>query len=296
MKLNFILVTLFTINLCSSQNHIVIDTITKQPIAYVAITLGNNDGLYSNEKGEFYLKEESKDSISIISLGYYNFKQSISKLRDTIYLIPKVEKLDEIVINTKKNKLKLIGLSKKGGVLGWQLLPKNEIIAFLIPNKNYENAFLEKIYIPIKKSLVYNSIKKLKKKNEKYIGVLRINIYDIEDELPKTKIFSSLPIKFSMKNKNEIILDISDELIQFSKNGIGIGIEMIGRINSNGVIEYDNHAQLMPQFSNKTTKDFVITTYHKSVFYKELFPANDYINLPKEYNLSIGFTVSGYDH
>ena len=145
--------------------------------------------------------------------------------------------------------------------------------------------------------MVKKSYNILKKNNEGLNGICKINIYKVKNNLPNEIIFSSGGIVFNMNKKQEIEVDVSNKFIEFNDEGLCIGLEMIGRLNSKNEIEYDNHAQLMIAFTSKLTPDFKSITYHKSIFsdtdefsdINKIYPSN------KNYNLAIGMEVEIYE-
>ena len=287
----YLFILIIYVNISYSQNFKVLDSITKEP--FVAVKLGANDGLYTNENGEFQLDKQKYDSINIFSLGYHELKQSINKLNEIIYLIPKAEELKEVVVLNKKHVFKTIGFLKNKSKFSWQIGSKHEFISVIKPNKIYENAFLEKIHFPIKQSIFNDSLMNK-------TGVLRINIYSIKNNIPDKKIFSSIPISYSMDVNADVELNISNNLIRFVKEGICIGIENIGIIDNNGeIISNKRSSQLNLYFTSKASKDFdSIKTYTNSVFsdYDKLILVNDFLKnntiLKKEQYLIFGLTVS----
>jgi hypothetical protein len=113
-----LLFILFINNSIYSQNFI-FDSINKTPINSVSIIYNNNQGVITNDDGYFELpKKQDIDSLIISHISYNSKKTSFNslKLNDTIFLIPSIINLNEIVINNFKVKdtvIKAIGKIRK---------------------------------------------------------------------------------------------------------------------------------------------------------------------------------------
>lgn len=91
------------------------------------------------------------------------------------------------------------------------------MIICIFPKPKYVNSYIEQIDFPLNRVKYYNKKDKLYKNTP---AVVRINIYKIENNLPKEKVFSSKPIKFIMSEREKITLNVSDEMIQLSEKGL----------------------------------------------------------------------------
>ena len=81
-----------------------LDSISKEPIPFAAISLNNNTGVISNENGYFQLylpkKISQPDSIFIQCMGYETKPFSALKLKDSIIILnPKSIELKEVLIS-----------------------------------------------------------------------------------------------------------------------------------------------------------------------------------------------------
>ncbi len=106
---NYILLFLFTISASAQIKGVVRDSITKEPIAYAALVYENTEiGTNANEKGEFELtKLENNFIINVSCLGYKTKSLQISNSND-IYLSPKQEVIQEVIISNRKNTSEII--------------------------------------------------------------------------------------------------------------------------------------------------------------------------------------------
>tara|TARA_B100000401_G_scaffold405782_1_gene320868 strand:+ start:598 stop:2043 length:1446 start_codon:yes stop_codon:yes gene_type:complete len=118
-----------------SLNVQIIDSITKQPIAFTNIYFSNNNGLISDDKGNFELIKyqlSQNDSMYVSMIGYNKKSFSVNDFNDTIIrLIQSPIKLSDVYLTSKK-------------------LNSQEIISKVIENieNNYEKGFSKnKIYL-----------------------------------------------------------------------------------------------------------------------------------------------------
>ena len=294
MRLYINSIIFFMLSCGWSQQQIVLNSLTDKPIPFVSIYhYGNNIGTYTNESGEFKI-ETLGDSLLLSHLGYKN-KVVKNFEKDTIFMQPLRNELDEIVIS-QKIKCKKIGLDKKWSHSSWIAGTKTEYLSLIIIDSLYKNYNLEKIHIPIKKTI--NSTKnKIDLKNLK--AVLRINIYSVSDNLPDKKVFSSQPIKTKIDSKNNIEVKI-EEPIKLNKN-IFIGVEVLGYMDNLGNFSETKEGFLRLKFTKKTSRYFKSKSFVKLVFSKQ----NRIISIDKlrrqhdvdkkNYNLALGLTICSYE-
>lgn len=244
----------------------ILNSENKKPISYVTIKfLKSQKGTFSDEKGIFLISNNEIDSLLISVLGFEDKVLSVSKIRDTIFLIPKTITLKEITLSNKKAEY---GYFKKKGKFIRSALNR-VIVAMYIPNKNKQNEFITHLHYRIKKfgnelSTVRPhllSVNKLTKNPDKEI--LNENI--IIDIYKKNKILS---------------IDIKDKNINFPKEGIFVALEWVGNTKNLGfgyskLTDKDNShyavltslefkkniwAPLTPKKEDKTVAHFGITT------------------------------------
>ena len=122
IKIKLLLFLLFGIFSCFSQETfiygIVIDK-EQQPIAYSnLVALNKKVGTFSDENGKFNFKLGDlldSDIIEFSCLGYITKQILVKELKNgnaKISLIEAVEKLDEVVLNTKKLKIYVKGKTR----------------------------------------------------------------------------------------------------------------------------------------------------------------------------------------
>ena len=131
---NFIIIIIFFLVIktihCQSLNIQIIDSLTAKPIPYTNIYFSNNNGLISDDNGEFELIKSQlsqNDSMYISSMGYNKRSFFINDFKDTIIrLIQTPIKLSDVFLTNKK-------------------LSSEEIISKVIANidNNYKMGFNE---------------------------------------------------------------------------------------------------------------------------------------------------------
>lgn len=278
-----------------AQNFHVLDSITKEPLSF-AIIKTSTGGFYTDEAGKFNYK--TNELIEVYYLGYKDKVVNTRTTKDTILLIPKIITLNEVIINSNQQLSKIGFLNHSATMSNYPVNPKNEILICIYSDNKYVGSYIQSIYIPLNKIKHYNKTDKLYKNAP---GVFRINIYEIENNLPGNKIYNSKPIKFIMSEREKIEFDLSDNMIMLPKEGLAFGLEMIGRVDNNGNFIEDN-SYMRPLLTDIVSPDYSAITYKREIFSKEnkFYPINevnqylarDLKNYKyKDYNLAIGLTL-----
>ena len=295
----FIIFLFFQIPQLQSQNVIVIDSVNHQPIPFVNIQFSKNSGTYTNENGFFEVNKKSNDTIRLTHISYNDFEIFAFDIRDTIVLSPNAILLKEVTIAKGKKTIKFIDFPrKKSNFSSWPVNSKSELVTFVVPNNEIADAAITKLDFKFEKKKFEENAYNLK-------TAFRINIYSSKNKEIKNKMFSSEVFIIDTSNKDQIEIDMSNEYIELSKNGIFIGVEVIGNIDEAGNIS-DEKSSVRPILTGNTIKDYSTTTYLKYTFKKrnDLKPINDIIEKTSQHiineslqgkvnrNLSFGMTIS----
>jgi hypothetical protein len=157
-----ILLFLFTISATAQIKGVVRDSITKEPIAYVALVYEKTlIGTNTNEKGEFELPKNNAKTI-ISCLGYQSDTLQLSD-NNEIFLTPKTHEIEEVVLRNRKNTSQIIVGEYHDSEIGFSNGGASQIWAKFI--KNYEeinkHPFINKIQFT-SKSKVKNAKVKLR--------------------------------------------------------------------------------------------------------------------------------------
>ncbi|MCF6347565.1 MAG: carboxypeptidase-like regulatory domain-containing protein [Flavobacteriaceae bacterium] len=289
MKLKYLII-LFLSNYCLSQSYVIVDSITKEPIPYTNIKFINtNKGFYSNQKGKFKLDNKLNDSIQISCLGYDTVTSKVRNLKDSIFLKPKTEKLDEIIVYSSRPTLKKVGFKKgnfnfhTGSSLQFGLLIK--------PIEYYENTFINNILIPIKKSIIGE-------KKRDFLSILKVSLFSNKNDSPYESLLETpIIIKCNQDSENYINVDISEDYIKFDSNGIFLVIEIVGETNPEGGVINKKTSLPGIRFTDKKSRDFSIS----KLFYKEKFSNKwkemkpEIFHLKKEIYLAIQLELAVYE-
>jgi len=277
-----------------AQKIIVVDSITKAPLSFVAVEY-DNTGFYTSIDGEFDLKMVISDSLKIRLLGYKTKKYKTSTLKDTIFLQPNSYQLDEVILTRKQDKTKNIKFLKGAKSFGsLPLNPKSEIITSINPSDEIKNYFLDKIIIPFSKV-----IEKKEFKNTKIKAYVRIHIYNSINNNISESLYSSPPKDVNSFTKDLVTFDISDQMIVLNENGIFIGLELIGYYLDSKAYEKANSV-IRPQLTSKRNDYFKSNSFLRFVFknYEELVPLNEIMKKANPNgkvlyrNLNIGLELS----
>jgi len=226
-KLIALLFGLFIYIPIHAQEFIVVDENTKEPLAYATIIFPQiNKGTYADNNGKFIIptEHEYKDSICIQMVGYDNFRTTISRLSDTIFLVQAVYTLQEIIVIPKGKEIKLGDLKKKKkkeiyiSYKDTVFIPI--IFATYIAGKDYSGCEIKKLHY------------RYDHPNPKIRYIVRPQLYIVsEDGKPGNTLLRQSQI-LEITGSGILEVDISDEQILLPNDGVFIGIEVIEEISS----------------------------------------------------------------
>ncbi|MCU0359316.1 MAG: carboxypeptidase-like regulatory domain-containing protein [Bacteroidia bacterium] len=118
MALRFILISLFAFRMLNAQitcKGMLIDSLSKEPLEFANVgILGKGLGSVSNEKGEFEFKVPDSlvnETLKISLIGYKSIQLKVSEVQNGKHiLLPLASiKLEEVQVNPKKVKIKILG-------------------------------------------------------------------------------------------------------------------------------------------------------------------------------------------
>ncbi len=181
---------LFTIFGTSAQTKNVIgkvfDMATKKPIPYVNIGISDkNFGTTSDEEGAFELqvpKEFLQDTLTFSFVGFETIQKSISDLskniKNEVYLSERNNTLDEVVLISKKPKIKKIGITSHNPLLWGYIQNKDskDIVEF------GKRINLRKPSQILAAKLFLNGVDGIDSAR------VRVNFYDFSKEIPGERI------------------------------------------------------------------------------------------------------------
>lgn len=252
------LTTILTCMKVYNQNIIIVDSITKEPIPYVAIK-SSNDGIYTNDKGTCSIQNLITDSIAVNHLQYKAKTLALSDFKDTVFLKPKLHKLKEVIIQQEKRKTKKIKKTRKSkAVVSFPLLKNVEIMMEIIPKENLVDKIIEQITIEYR---TVNS-KEVIKDNLKV--AFRFNFYNLDGDEISSLIYSSDPITFKPRKKGEVTLDLQNTFIELVDSGIVIGVEFIGYLEKSKPVNSSNNNLISLVLTDKESKYYSAETFYSN--------------------------------
>lgn len=265
MKIIYVLSIFFLIqNFAYTQNlnGRVLDSISQKPLELANVTfIKINSGTSTDSKGNFVLSLKiPEDYIKISSIGYTSKVVEISKYRGIsydslkIYLVPRVEHLEEIIIAPKiidyTSSIKL-GLDKKLKVRTG--FPFGYEFSNLIKNSSGRRGQLQSVIISLNE-----------KKEFDYIATYNIRFYEYDAirKLPGEEIYYSNVIVEPKNRTYKLRIDVSKLKIPFPESGICIGVEIINT-------RYDDHIKSMSEIApyinfTHTDKEILTWTRYRS--------------------------------
>lgn len=226
-----------------------IDKQTDKPLPYVSIMVLNKSiGTTSDKNGRFILeniKISSTDTIFLSHVGYFSKKISLSKKFDSIIkLKPKNIILDEVNIAVEKinDKSKIHTLNKfnkRKTSLVYSTEPLDNKADLWLPYRELEptietmyftNNQKYNEYIQLKEAII--NLKSFKEKSK-----FRLRVYQANDQKePKIEVHLKQPIIDVFKDEPVVKINLLEDNIYMSKNGIFIGVEYL-MIDENLTIE-----------------------------------------------------------
>jgi hypothetical protein len=260
-KLPLILFLIYNLSFSQISRHQIFNFKTNEPIPFSAIIIINNEQIsfYSDEEGIFNIDKSKIDSIRISCLGYIDLNINTNQLTDTLFITPKVNQLNEIII--KQNHLRIKNIKPKKAKLIFNLTPKSQLGILVQNKKNEKNTYLEKIHIPIR-----NQTWTLKKS---FNSVFKIHLFSNKNNVPDVPLIDKPFIIFcNQDSKNFIEINVSEEEINFDENGFFICIEMLGEIDNERNLKKNKLVLPAFEFTNKESKNISITTYSKNYFFR----------------------------
>jgi len=261
--------------LCSmaySQKIIVMDSLNKKPISFVKIQTSKDAGLYSDENGFFDLNKDVSDTLYLSHNLYPDFAIATKNIKDTIFLINKASLIDEIVLTKKEKTLINIDFLKRPfHYPDYPLTSNTELLSLVIPNPRISNLRIREIKFAFRKKTYFDRDAATDSK-----PVIRINLYYLDQDNKKEKLYSSEAFVIDKSKKNFISVDLSNKRILLYENGLYVGIESIGNINQDGRLTNEK-ITVRPLLTEKKSIDYSITTYYKNTFngIEAMTPIND---------------------
>ncbi len=292
-SLRFFTILLFSISIFSQTKIVLLDSVTKKPLSNATIKSQKGIGFYTNKKGVFHVRKNKTKQITISYLGYFKKKVNICSIKDTVFLIPKTDVLDELIIKGKKKEKKIIRTKNYGNML---LRKKEEIVSCVIPSEKLIGYDINKVSFSFQK-LTWTRRENILKTQT---ALIRVNVYDVLNNKPNNLLFTSKIIKINALYKDLLTVNLEDELLTFNKEGLAFGIEYIGNIDNTGNFCNTKRLHLRPRLSKNKSNYFKAITFLRNPSLHKIIVLNELMNslLPKDMKrnydrvLNIRFEVS----
>lgn len=203
------------------------DSITKINIPFVNVAYeALNAGTMSNSEGYFNLKKiDSLKFIQLSSVGYESKRINIDKLSKVIYLRPRIESLEEVVINLKKIKYtKNIKLGLKQTLKIRTGLPFGYEFSSYIENTFKKRGLVKEIMLNLNKAPKYD-----------FLAAYNLKFYRY-DSIKKQpgQLICNENVFITPENRTYILkVDVEKLRIKLPVEGMCIGIELVNKENYN---------------------------------------------------------------
>ncbi|SDH88035.1 carboxypeptidase-like regulatory domain-containing protein [Winogradskyella thalassocola] len=267
------------------QNETIItvsDELTALPIAYVNISFGDKDGIYTDNNGQFNLRLIASDSMQLSALGYETKIVFVDSIKEQLIVLnPVTTQLEEVVLSDKKRKFKTEKTKpiNDKDFLNSYRNPIGSEIACLIENNFSDNEVqIKSIIIPsYNKTMDFSGKKKQVLKRHPFATLYSISFYTNENGLPGKEITTeSIVILFNEKT-DKLNIDLEQHQIYLPKNGLYLALLNLGPADAEG--------NLIPTspFYEKETKEGL---YKFPKHIKPYFPVNYSKNTNSTYRRS----------
>ncbi|GGD28724.1 carboxypeptidase-like regulatory domain-containing protein [Hyunsoonleella pacifica] len=250
MKFFISLTILFLSIISYSQEEAIIGKVwnleNNQPLAYVNIGVKNKTvGTVSNKDGRFKLtlnnKVTSKDTVVFSYIGFKTKKYLISELssiKTPILLQPKNTELEEVIVNSKKVKLKLKNIGRNSKGLG--LMHANFYTYY---EKDVNDRLSKELGMKLKirrNCHIQNLNFNITTNDFKYLK-FRVNFYKIEDGLP-TDLIIRKHIVFEIEDNFlgwfKVDLESFDIYFEEETEEVAVTIQWLESVKSSGTSKY----------------------------------------------------------
>ncbi len=248
-----------------SVSGLLLDESSKQAIPYVNICVENNDyGTSSSLDGRFSLDlfddYDIQSFIIISSVGYEIKKIQISSFVDSnkiILMAPKIPTLSKIKVAPPKGKnikLDKIKRSRNNAASSNGSEAPFAFVKYFSYDYDYKNTILRSIRMKFGR---YNDFDK------EIVLIIRVLSKDTLTNLPSEDLISKTIVKLEKcKRTNQYIFEYNlEELVEFPKDGVFIGIEWVYIEENNIVTDFSNYyaPSLLSKYNTKYNNVYMFT-------------------------------------
>ncbi|HZW63186.1 MAG TPA: hypothetical protein VFF15_06045 [Flavobacteriaceae bacterium] len=273
LRLLPLLLFYFLANFVQSQTR-VLDRQTREPISFATVSFGNGNGTFADDEGLFLFTKKlysDVDSLHISSLGYKGLSIAAIHLKDTLFLDPKIDKLEEVFLRVKINRPfeeeKLKPYLDDDYYKCWLPTVESEIAVYFANKSPKKDTQISSVHIPIAlESVDWKKRKKANAEKKSFSTLFKVNFYENKNNLPGENLNSqNIVFRVTEKNGDMFTLDVLPYAIYMPENGIFISIQVLGYTDKKG--------KLLP---NKK--------------YKEIKSRNSIVKIPTNFRPLLPFT------
>ncbi|MBD3863478.1 peptidase associated/transthyretin-like domain-containing protein [Olleya marilimosa] len=231
---------LFTINSFSQTR--IIDSITKNGVSFATVSFGNGNGIFADDDGKFFFTKKlysDIDSLFVSALGYKDVKLASKTLKDTLYLTPQSDLLDEVIVTArpsgKHKEVTLKPTAHDDYYKCWLPTIESEIAVFF-PNTDNKPKHVTKVLFPIKtEAKDWDKRGKSNKAKRPFSTLFRVQFYENNNGLPGDVLTYEKVIFIATQDTKPVFeFDVSGFDIFIPKDGIYISIQVLGFTDKNG--------------------------------------------------------------
>lgn len=199
----------------------IVDKLEQKPISYANITIkGKSFGTVSNENGDFFINKryyQPNDTLRISHLNYRTEYFFNLNEKPQIELTQKEQILNEVLISTKKKKIKekIVGTKTKSGnvILYFQTYNLGSEVGKLINVKKNKTYDLKNVSF-----MIYDfGLKKAR---------LRVNFYKFKDNIVEVENSNTNENIVEIKEKGLVTIDLSNQNLSFDSDFV-VAIELL---------------------------------------------------------------------
>lgn len=220
----------------------ILDSISKYPVSYAAVSFGNGNGIFADDEGKFVFTEKlypDIDSLFISALSYKDLNMNSNELIDTLYMVSQADELDEVTIEFKRNRKfkeeKLKPYLDDNYYNCWLPTIESEIAVYF-PKTNLKDQEVSSVIFPI--ALESRDWKKRKRSNsekKKFSTLFKVKFYENENGSPgKVLSYETIVFRATEINGDSFTLNVEDFNIYVPNNGLFVSLQVLGYTDQNG--------------------------------------------------------------
>ncbi|RAJ13031.1 hypothetical protein [Olleya aquimaris] len=232
----------FVITTTSFSQTTLLDSISKKGVSFATISFGNGNGVFADDEGQFVFTKKlysDIDSLFISALGYKDLKLATSTLKDTLFLAPQPDLLDEVIVTAKPTgKFKEVTIKPVGHddyYKCWLPTIESEIAVFF-PNTDTKPKRLTKILLPIKtEAKTWRKRNRDNHQKRPFSTLFRVQFYQNNNGSPgEVLTYEKIVFIATEDTKSIFEFDVSGFDIFVPKNGFFVSIQVLGFTDKNG--------------------------------------------------------------